>query len=171
VPGLDLSAHQSVVYLLDRGSASQEVLGAVKAMAVASAEALGDRRKYAILFWSNGTTDAGYPAGSLAYAVSESTRTARRVLDDVVAFGQSDVTPAFARAMALNPDAVVVVTSKGFDLDDAWADALLKSRGDRKTVVHAISIGNTPASAGLKRLADRTGGKYLELSPAEVRGL
>jgi hypothetical protein len=167
----------SVVFLLDRGGASGEALSAIKAATVAAIESLGDRRRFAVLFWSNGQREAGYPGGSLAVASPEAVAAARAMMDDVLAFGQSDVARSFEQALLLEPDALVVISAKGFDLDEGWADGLIKARqvagvgggAGSKVVVHTVSVGTVARSAGLRKLAEATGGSYRELTPQQVR--
>src|SRR5580698_6523342 len=50
----------SVIYLLDRGSGNREIFAAMTDATLKSIASLGPDRKFQILFWSNGSDEAGY---------------------------------------------------------------------------------------------------------------
>lgn len=169
---IPLSTPKSIVFLVDRGGSSSEVFSYLKELCLRAAASLGPTRQFAVIFWTNGTPEISYPrSDTLAFAAPESLAAARKTLDDVTAFGQSDITKSLRSALALKPDAIVILTAKGFDLDDAWADNVLSTRNSMSpsTLIHTLSIGTSGLSPGLKKLADRAGGTYAELSAAEVR--
>lgn len=171
---LDLARHRSVVFLIDRGTSSAPVLSPLKVITLRAAASLGHERQFAIVFWSAGGSDISYPTRGLAHSVDESLSAAKRTLEDVIPFGQTDALGPLETALAHGVDAVVIATAKGFDLDESWAERAMQIRGSSRSpaaVIHAVSIGSAPESAGLRRLADRTGGRYVELSPSAVREL
>jgi hypothetical protein len=66
---------------------------------------------------------------------------AARACEGVTAFGRSDAAPALRRAAAHNPAAIVLVTAKGWELDDAFVESALLARGHATTKIHTVSIG------------------------------
>lgn len=171
---LDLARHRSVVFLIDRGTSSAPVLSPLKVITLRAAASLGHERQFAIVFWSAGSGDVSYPARGLAHSVEESLAAARRTLEDVVPFGQTDALGPLETALSHGVDAVVIATAKGFDLDEVWAERAMQLRTASRSptaVIHAVSIGSSPESIGLRRVSERTGGRYVELSPSAVREL
>jgi hypothetical protein len=159
----------TVIYLLDCGQASQGCLGDVKDATIKSARTLGSDRKFAILFWNNGT-DGAYPDGTTTFATKESVDAAEKATDTVFANGQSDVKIAFEKAIALHPDEIILATGKGWDLDNAWLDAILAIRGSSPVKIHTfnVDLGGDGSSAPLKRLAEKTGGTYHDLTKQQL---
>ena len=73
-----------------------------------SAASLGSSRHFQVVFWdnaggANGGDTAAYPPVGTAYATKENIDAARRAIDDVAAYGQTDVKPALALALAQHP--------------------------------------------------------------------
>ena len=108
--GVELDS-PTVVYLLDRGSGTKEMFGTLKDAALKSATSLGPDRKFAIVFWNNGTA-AAYPDGSTTFATPSNIDAARRAIDDISAYGASDAVPALTQALTLSPDVIVIATAK-----------------------------------------------------------
>jgi hypothetical protein len=157
----------SIAYLLDRGDSTREAFGALKEAALQSLPTLGSDRRFQIVFWNNGS-DSAYPSGLPAYATRENIASARRALEDLYAFGQTDVTSAVRKALAGNASDVVIATAKGWQLDEDFADKVLALRGDRPMRVHTIAIGGSAGNDALRRLAARAGGEYRELTLGEL---
>jgi hypothetical protein len=109
--------------VLDRGSATGDVFGWMKEACYRSIASLGADRKFQIIFWDNGAAEAAFPNSGPTFANAGNLEAARRALDEVNAHGQSNAIPALSRAMRSNPDAIVLATAKGYDLDDAFAKA------------------------------------------------
>ncbi len=165
-------AGDTVVYVLDRGTATQEVFSALKDAALKSALSLGSGRHFQVVFWANPGEDVtAFPASSPAYASAENVEAARRALADVIANGRTDVQTALTLALSQRPDTVVLATAKGGDLDDAWVKAALDARGSSPARLDTFNLG-TPAdpatTPALKTLAQRAGGVYVELSNADL---
>ncbi len=166
--GVQLSG-SSVVYLLDRGSGNREIFAAMIDAALKSVASLGSDRKFQILFWSNGSDDAGYPQSSTTYATRENIEAAKLATRDVSAFGASDIKSAFQKAIANSPELIVIGTAKGPLLDDAWTNDLLSMRGSSPVKIDTLSLGSAGSSEALKALAGKTGGQYKEVGDAELR--
>ena len=166
-------AGDTVVYLLDRGGSTQEIFGSVRDAALKSAASLGSGRHFQIVFWDNGSDPAAYPLTGTAYATKENVDSAKRAIDDVIAFGQTDVKPALTAALAQHPDTIVIATAKGWQLDDQWAKDVLSARGASVARIDTFSLGGTPPPEGavppLKTVANRTGGTYAEVTNADLR--
>ena len=162
----------TIVYLLDRGGATQEVSGALRDATLRSALSLGNGRHFQIVFWDNGTDRAAYPPTSATYATKENVEAARKMIDDVSTFGRSDVLPVLPAVFAEHPDTIVLATAKGWDLDEKWAADVLAARATSLARISTFSLGSAPppanATPALKTLAERTGGAYVELSDADL---
>lgn len=172
--GIDLSRHRAIGLLLDRGSASGPVLSPLRVLIVRSLSRLTPDHRFALACWSVGGRDLRYPERGLAYAVEEALGGTRNLLAQVVAMGQSDALGPLQQLLSEPVDAVVIITAKGFELDEPWADRvrpLLAGAARPDVIVHALSVGSLPESPGLKRLAADTGGTYVELHPDALREL
>jgi hypothetical protein len=167
---LDVS---SVVYVLDRGSATQEYFAALKDATIKSATSLGSNRKFQIIFWANGSDDAdpmSYPQDSTTYATADNVAAAQRAIDDIYASGASDAKPAVRKAMLHNPDVIVIATAKGYALDDAWTQSILELRGRAPTKIDILNLGSdNSSSAILKSLSDKTDGTYHDVDSNMLR--
>jgi hypothetical protein len=165
----------TVVYVLDRGSSTQEVFAALRDAALKSAGSLGSEHHFQIIFWPNAEDEqpTAFPQTGTAYATGASITTARHALEDVTAFGQTDAKPAVALAMKQNPDVVVIATAKGWELTDAWVHDILAARGSSSARFATFSLGNdnptSDATPPLKTLADKTGGPYAVVSNDALR--
>ena len=167
--GIKLDA-PSVIYVLDRGTATKEVFSGLKEAALKSAKSLGSQRKFEILFWSNDAekTVAGYPESSTTYATQGNVDAASRAVDDISASGASDAKPALAKAVSHDPSAIVLATAKGYDLDEAWVQEMLDARGPLPVKIHTVDLGSGAPSAALKALASKTGGEYRQVNGSQL---
>jgi hypothetical protein len=160
-------AGSSIVFLLDRGDSAKEVFDGMKEAAFRAIETLGPDKKFQVLLWDNDTADAGYPAASTTYATPENLDAARRALDEITAEHQSNITRPLAKAVTEAPDGIVIVTAKGFELDDSFVSSVLSTVGSNPIKLYTISL-RTESSA-LQTLAKRTGGIYKMLSDSALR--
>jgi hypothetical protein len=165
--GIQLTG-SSVIYLLDRGSATREMFGGLKEAAYKSAASLGSERMFQIMFWDNGSV-AAYPKNSTTYATPGNIEAARSDLDDVSAYGAADIKPALTQALTHSPDVIVIATAKGEDLDDAWVKDVLASRGSSPVKIDTVSLGSNSNSAALKDVAAKTGGEYKEVNSVALQ--
>jgi hypothetical protein len=155
-----------VVYVLDRGASSRESLGDVKEAVLRSIASLGKERRFRIVFWDNGGIES-WPPVEVIDATPENVEAARRAIADVSAFGATSARAAIESAAKNKPDEIVLVTAKGWDLNEEFvkmAETALGSAGSR---VHTVSIGE--ASAALQSLSEETGGTAVALSLGELR--
>jgi hypothetical protein len=167
--GLPLQDDRVVVYVLDRGGATGEMFATLKEATYRSVESLGPQRKFQIVFWNNGTTDQAYPASTPAPATSQNLDEARRAFDEVVAIGQSEPAAALGKAFAAKPDAVILVTAKPYELDDAFVRTIEELRRGSRARVSIVALGAGDASTALKKLAKSTGGEFRALTADALR--
>ena len=167
--GLPLAADRSVVYVLDRGGATGEMFGWLKEATYRSVESLGPQRRFQIIFWNNGTSEIAYPAAAPAPATSENLDAARKAFDEVFALGQSEPAAALAKAFASGPDAVVLVTAKPYELDEAFVRTVAELRRTSPARVSIVTLGSGDSPNALKKLAKSTGGEFRALSADALR--
>jgi hypothetical protein len=159
--------HPSVIYLLDRGSSTQAPFGSLKEATLRSIQSLGPERRFQIIFWDNAQDPGTFPP-LLTYASEANVINVRRQIEDVYAFGATDAAPALKKAVGQRPDAIVLVTGKGSDLDDSFVQMVNDAKKDVPVIIHTVAINGSGQSTALKRVAGGTGGEYRELSEAEL---
>jgi hypothetical protein len=156
-----------VVYVLDRGSSSAESLGEVKEATLRSIASLGTERRFRIVFWETDGVKS-FPPLEPATATKDNTDAARKAMDDIFAFGASDAKAAIESAVRNNPEEIVLVTAKGWDLNEDFVKMVTTALGGSKATVHTLSIGEP--SGPLQAIAKATGGQSRALSISELRG-
>jgi hypothetical protein len=158
----------AIVYLLDRGSATAEWFSYLKQATFASAQTLGRDRKFQIIFWNNGSEDA-YPSTGLVFATPQNIEAGRHVLDAISAHGQSDVQSALVKAIAQSPDAIILATGKGDQLDDDFATQVLRIRGNRGIKIYTFDVGGSQLSPPLQTIANRSGAQAQVVSAIDLK--
>jgi len=153
---------QTVVYLLDRGSASREYFDDLKEATARSVQSLGPERRFQVLMWDNDTKPAGFPLGGPTPATPSSVSDCRRTLEGVDAYNQSSIDGPLAKAVSGNPDVIIIATAKV--LDDSFVDQVRHALGAHPIVIDGFSLGIGSDSAALASLARLTGGQYRVLS-------
>ena len=169
---VSLANATSVVYLIDRSQANLDVLDKLKASVYYSVDTLGPTRKFQILFWSHNQEDEiiSYPERGFAPATRKEVEAASQQFDDVVAYGNTRLGPSLERAVEAGPDVIVIATAKGLSLsEDAVVEAENALAGT-PIEVHTFALGETESPV-LKQIADRTGGRYREISQLELTNL
>lgn len=157
-----------VVYVLDRGSATAELFGDLKEACYRSIQSLGPDRKFQIIFWNNGS-EAAFPRAGPTFATDTNLEAARRTLEDVNAHGQSEAVAALAKAFAASPDAIVLATVKGFELDDAFVQMVGRIGKGSKARIYTFALGAGESGTALKTIAKRTGGKFRAIPAGALR--
>lgn len=165
--GLSLTGN-SIIYLIDRGDGSREVFGEMKEATFASIASLGESRRFQIIFWDNGNERA-YPATGTMPATTEAVTGARQALDDVYAFGLAEIRPALRKAMAAEPDEVVIVTAKGYLLDDEFVKTVNSAIGSNRVMVHTVMVGSEDLAGPLPAVASAHGGQFRAVSASRLR--
>jgi hypothetical protein len=161
----------SVVYVLDRGSATERYFDPMKAALYRSLELIGPSRQFAVILSDNGTNAVAYPAKGLANADAGEIQHVRSALDDVIATGSSTLASAVQQAVARNPAVIVVMTAKWtLDADDA---SVLKQNAQRGIHFDTFILRDTALtdalSDALKDVAGRSDGNFRSLTETELR--
>jgi hypothetical protein len=164
--GIPLSGN-SIVFLLDRGDSAKEVFDAMKEATYNAIQSLGSDRKFQVLLWDNNTSPAGYPSDSTTFATKENIDACRHALEDVTAEHQSSVEGPLTHAVAEAPDAIVMVTAKGFELDDSFVNSVQSIIQKNPIKLFTVSIGTE--SSALQTLAKQGGGIYKSVSQGALR--
>jgi hypothetical protein len=167
--GISLQGEASVVYVLDRGSATAEMFDTLKEATYRSLESLKPNQKFAVIFWNNGGDEACYPEGSLADVRQGEIAAAKSKFADVYAGGRADPHEAIKEAAALKPSAIVLVTGKAFELDEDLIDRTREALGGSRTKVHTVALGSDDNTTVLKRISESTGGQSRVVTKRELR--
>jgi hypothetical protein len=164
-------AGSSIIFLLDRGDSAKAVFDGVKETTYKAIQSLGPERKFQLLLWDNNTTDAGYPNGSTTFATPENIDSCRKAMEDIAAEHQSTIQRPLGRAVAEAPDAIVIVTAKGFELDDTFtSDVQSISKGSPiKLYTFSIQSDSQADCKPLQTLAKQSGGAYKSLTDGDLR--
>lgn len=163
----------SVIYVIDRGGSSKEILPSLMAAVYRSIASLGSERQYQIIFWSNpdnGESELLYPPTALGDAGSAAAEAAKRAVGDIVAFGQSSPVSAMKKAMAQHPAVIVLVTAKSWDLDEQFQKEVLETHNNSATKIDTLAIGPEDNDI-MKAIAQQTGGTYQKLTSQELAEL
>ncbi len=163
--GIPLSGN-TIIYVLDRGASSQQAMGDIKEATYRSIASLGSQRKFRILFWETTSLEA-FPPADTTYATPESLDAARKALDNVYAFGASDARSALESAAKNHPDEIVLVTAKGWALDEEFVTMVQSAMGNSRPTIHTLSIGEP--SPALEAIARASGGQAIALTAGELR--
>jgi hypothetical protein len=158
---------ETIVYVLDRGDSTREPFGHLKEAFYRSIETLGSDRRFQVIFWSNGNEFA-YPAGVPTYATRENIHAAKRAMNDLYAFGQTDVSSALTKAMAGNPSEIVVATAKAWQLEDDFIETVLRIRGESNIPIHTVAIGGSGNNHTFRQVAHKTAGRHIELTTSDL---
>jgi hypothetical protein len=159
---------QSVIFLLDRGNSLSNDFDALKAVTFKAIEHLGPSRQYQVILWDNDSGQMEFPAGGMHDATGQSATDVRHYFADAIATGASQLKGVLKEAVSRSPREIVVATGK-VDLDDEDAAALRGLIG-KNIRVNAIQIYpvTAPAMGVLQEVCKATGGKYQQVSSAEL---
>lgn len=161
----------TVVYLVDRSQANDEILDPLKQLVYKSAKSLGPSRTFQISFWDRaGEPPVAYPEKKVALASEKEVNAAMKRFEDVVSYGVTDLKPTLERALTTKPQVIVIATAKGFSLEDsnvAMVKALVKGKNVQ---VNTFAIGESE-SATLQQIAAQNNGQYRQITPQQLRQL
>jgi hypothetical protein len=154
---IELPGSSTVIFLVDRGDATRNMLTDIRRLILRDLATLGATRRYQVIFWAQGDD---------VLAIPDSPLTASQINIDQLSTQWSDIPQgrstqigsSLSRALASSPSDVVVITGKGWQLDDAFADEVLGLRKQSSVRIHSVSIGDD--SAPLRKIAETTGGAY-----------
>jgi hypothetical protein len=162
---------RSVVYVVDRGAASQTDgrLDLAKQALLRSVRSLGPTRKFAVVFWYvEGNKPMSWPATGLSVATPEAVAELQKFLDDIYGVGQTRMAASMEKAFKSGAEAIVLVPIKTF-LDDGFPPSALKARGKSTAKVYCVTLGQPDLAPQLKKIANDTKGGYRDVSLADVR--
>jgi hypothetical protein len=71
--------------------------------------------------------------------------------------------------VASNPDAIVLATAKGNELDDSFVALVQKIGGTSRARIFTFAVGSGDPGTALKAIATRTGGTFTAVAPAALR--
>jgi len=157
IADINLSRSTSVGFLVDRGDATRNSLPDVKRAIIKSLETLGPTRRFQIVFWAVDEQVAAIPETPLP-ANSVNISQLQQPLEGVSEGRSTDILPALIKSLSYNPSDIVIITAKGWQLDDSFADQVLAARPANGPRVHVIVLGDD--SIALRRIAETTGGDY-----------
>jgi len=177
---LDIPIHGTkVIYLLDRGQSSRDVLDDMKEELQQSLKTLGADREFEVFFWTApGVTpdkpefkEYSFPAdGRMAKANEDRIELCRKKFEDLTASGRTDIAQVATEAMKRNPQVIFLVTAKGINLDDSTVKAVEKARAGKPVIVHTVDLTSSGDGASvLQAIAQKTGGIYKHIPPHELR--
>jgi hypothetical protein len=167
--GLALPGNEAVAYLIDRSNANDEILDTVKQATYQSVLSLGSGRQFQIIFWHR--KDEGiiaYPDDGLAPATKDQLDAATKRFEDVVSYGTTDLKTTVGKAAKSAAGVYVIVTAKGFILEEADAPAVQAVLKGKAVKIHTLALGESDSPV-LKQIADQTGGQYRAMQYRELR--
>ena len=170
---------RTIIYLLDRGQGTQGAFELTKLAMLRSIASLPPERRFQIIFWELDTVTTGpgragqkeliaFPPATPLPATPENLDEARKAVLDVNAFGQSRILPAMTKAMAADPDEIVIATGK-YGLEPEVVEAVLGVRKNHRVKLRTFSLGESGSPEVMKPLADRTAGSFRQVPLFELR--
>jgi hypothetical protein len=160
---------EPVIFLLDRSKSSAETFGTVALALYKTLESLPPNTRFQVILWDDAIgqqPDVIFPKNGPDRPTQDSIAGLRRVLDGITPFGQSMLDRSLKRAMSANPGALVIVTAKGWNLDEDFVQTVQAAHGGSRTRIHTIAIGND--SDELQTIAERTGGQYRRVTRGDL---
>jgi hypothetical protein len=162
---------RSVVYVLDRGSASSEDrrLESLKAAVLNSIRSLGPDRQFAVIFWQiDGANIDAWPAEGLRSATEQNINELSNFIADISSVGQTSAPASTEKAFKTGAEAVVLVPIKSF-IEPGTHTAIVKSRGDSKAKVYCFTLAQPDIGESFRKVAADTKGVYRDVSLDELR--
>jgi hypothetical protein len=156
----------TVVYLIDRGNATQDYFDGLKAALLQSLHSLGAGHSFQVVLWDNGDTPVSVPATNVIEANDQNIQQVQDALRDVVASGQSSMGAQLANAIKIKPDAIVIATAKA-ELSDDDA-AALKKAASAGVPLYLFSLGSADLSATMLPAAGDSGGSFHIISKSQL---
>jgi hypothetical protein len=165
---------QTVIYVVDAGSASTDVFGLVADAVAKSVRSLTPEQKFEIVYWrakaagEQDNRDHDYPQGLATFASAGNVdEAAMSIRKDVNPFGQTEPNSAIEAALKQSPSVIVVITHKGDELPGDWAAQVMAMPGAAGVKFDTVNVASSP-SKPLADLAAKTGGTYLEASKDDL---
>lgn len=170
--GVALADAPSVVYVLDRSWANEEVFDTLKATTYRSIESLGPRTTFQVILWEHkdAADNVAFPENGVGPATPQNIAACKDRLETEVAFGNTTPDRAMALAAAQRPAVIILASAKGLSLDrDSALGAVDAALAGSSTKVHTFALGQGDESPVLREIAQRYGGQYRQLPLANLR--
>jgi hypothetical protein len=145
------------------------VLDPIESALFKSIESLGPDRQFQVMFW-NPQTETYPTATQPAFAVKDNIDAARQRLQNVAAAGSTEPLASLQRAFSDDPGQIMLITAKAGDLDDSLVDQVAKIRGTSKAKIDCFAINGVPGDKVLAKIAAASGGTFVPLSDAQLKG-
>lgn len=159
---------QTIIYVLDRGSATADAFGYLKDATFRSLETLGPDRAFQVVFWDNGSI-AAYPLTTPLPATPSNIAAARKRLAEVFPGGHTDAQPALVQAMRAKPTDIIIGTAKGWDLDETFVQMIRNVTAGSSVRIHTVAIGGKDVAGPLEAVAREFGGQFRAVTTPELR--
>lgn len=166
-----------ISFVVDTGSATQEDFAEAMALVLDVVEKLPGDGAFQIVLWPR--QEIGNPSPDPTALPSNELRTAgertiSNVRDRIAGLplgGSTTAVPALRRAIAANPDMIVLITGNTAFLGDDFARSVLTAWREAETTipVHTIAVGTRTPPSSLGLIADETGGTTVALSQSDLR--
>ncbi len=163
--GIPLDRATALAVLVDRGDASRAFQGELRSALVVLSQRMRAGSTMHVVFWSgaDGTplvSDRPVPAGEFASLRSrlEETPTAR----------STDIGPALEAVLAHTPTDILILTGKGWQLDEGFTQPIVKAIGARPIRVHVMIFDGELPNEALQALSRTTGGRSVNIPPEEI---
>jgi hypothetical protein len=157
----------TVIYVLDRGSGSQDIIELMKIATLKSIASLGEERKFQVIFWDNGFDPVLFPPTGPTYATDKKLGECRKAMENVAALGQANPRSALEKAYAQDPDSIVLATGKGTDLTGEFLADFEAAREKKAIPTYTFNLGEGDSDV-LKKAAQDSGGQYKHMTPSEL---
>ena len=154
----------SVIYVLDRGTGTQETFAAMREAAVRSLASLGPDRRFQVIFWDVDGELIALPEEGMQPASEQRIAAVVQRIQGIGAYGASSPVSALRKALAAKPAAIFFASGKwGLDSDLAQILDVVK---DSRVPIHTFCLNPAAGSPkAMQDIATKTGGTYSEVTP------
>ena len=172
-----------VVFVLDRGEQTQPSLRALDAAVLQTVDTLPPTAQFQVVYWANVNVGGDLTASPVVALPGQNLRDAnqanrdalRKGMAEVVSGGSTDALPALDLALRNDPETIILVTGKAWQLTGDFAAKVLARARDRGAVptIHTVAVGSTSDGPGepLNTIAAETGGRFIGLTTNQLRDL
>jgi len=166
--GLSPGAASKIVYVVDRSGSMTDSIVFVKYELKCSIRELGPEKQFHVIFYSSGPA-LEMPARRLVSATDANKQEASKFIDSVIPQGETDPSDALARAFAVKPDLIYLLTDGEFD--KAVADQIRRANVGKKVTIHTIGFLYKIGEKTLKQIAEQNNGTYKFVAESDLETL
>jgi hypothetical protein len=169
---------ERVAFLVDRNERIRPYFTSLKESVFKSIESLGPNRDFVVIWWKKINVQGGngggamgmpaFPKKNMVKAISDQVAKCRSQFDKMMIGGKTRVNEAIEEAINRRPDAIVIITARGNNLDSDFEQVIKDAVGDEKVPIYTFAIGDGNGSTALKALSEKSGGTYSEISSAAI---